>query len=206
MVSLDSCHRAARYSSFQIKKRSPRSHNTQRIKRKRKDVSFFVGGYTATLYVMVNVVKRGRCAPPPLPAWANFSIMMEWTSESGRCHSMCTLRLKLFFSYSCVLSGVPYALHRGEIARFGEDTVLAKPLQQRGVQSGLRFPVAAADVGRAVLPPEVMGRAAARAAAAVPRFGRSAAGGHSIFGRVQKDLEQEKNQLWLFPDMNKNHI
>jgi hypothetical protein len=66
--------------------------------------------------------------------------------------------------------------------------VLAKPLQQRGVQPGLRFPVAAADVGRTVLPPEVVGRAA-RAAAAVPWLRRSAAGGH-IFGRVQKDLEQ----------------
>jgi hypothetical protein len=73
--------------------------------------------------------------------------------------------------------------------------VLAKPLHQRGVQSGLRFPFSAADVGRTVLPPEVMGRAAARAAAAVPRFSRSAAGGHSIFGRVQKDLEQENIQL-----------
>jgi hypothetical protein len=29
--------------------------------------------------------------PPPSPAWANFSIMMECTSESGRCHSVCIL-------------------------------------------------------------------------------------------------------------------
>jgi hypothetical protein len=99
--------------------------------------------------------------------------------------------LKLFFSFSCVLSGVPDALHRGEIARFGEDAVLAKPLQQRGVQSGLHFPFSAADVGRTVLPPEVAGRATARAAAAVPWLRRSAAGGH-IFGRVQKDLEKKK--------------
>jgi hypothetical protein len=154
MVSLDSCHRAASaaYSSFQIKKRSPRSHNPQRIKEKLKDVIFL---------------------------------------------------LKLYFSYSCVLSGVPDALHRGEISRFGEDTVLAKPLQQRGVQSGLRFPVAAADAGRTVLlPPEVAGRAA-RAAAAVPWLRRSAAGGH-IFARVQKDLEQEKNPVVTnFSDMTK---
>jgi hypothetical protein len=114
-------------------------------------------------------------------------------------------QLKLFFSYSCVLSGVPDALHRGEISRFGEDAVLAKPLQQRGVQPGLRFPFSAADVGRTtVLPPEVVGRAAARAAAAVPRFRRSAAGGH-IFCRVQKDLEEEKIQIvTYFSNMTKN--
>jgi hypothetical protein len=29
--------------------------------------------------------------PPPSPAWANISIMMECTSESGGCHSVCTL-------------------------------------------------------------------------------------------------------------------
>jgi hypothetical protein len=27
-------------------------------------------------------------APPPSPAWANFSIMMQCTPESGRCHSV----------------------------------------------------------------------------------------------------------------------
>ncbi len=29
----------------------------------------------------------GRVPPPPSPAWTNFSIMMECTPESGRCHS-----------------------------------------------------------------------------------------------------------------------
>ncbi len=35
--------------------------------------------------------------PPPSPAWANFSIMIECTSipESCRCHSVCTLWLGL---------------------------------------------------------------------------------------------------------------
>ncbi len=28
--------------------------------------------------------------PPPPPAWANFSIMIECPPESGRCHSVCT--------------------------------------------------------------------------------------------------------------------
>ena len=106
--------------------------------------------------------------------------------------------------FLCTLR-VPDALNRGEISRFGEDAVLAKPLQQRGVQPGLRFPFSAADVGRTtVLPPEVVGRAAARAAAAVPRFRRSAAGGH-IFCRVQKDLEEEKIHIvTYFSNMTKN--
>ncbi len=30
------------------------------------------GAYTATLYVMVTIVKGVGRAPPPLPAWANF--------------------------------------------------------------------------------------------------------------------------------------
>ncbi len=29
--------------------------------------------------------------PSPSPGWANFSIMMKCTPESGHCHSMCTL-------------------------------------------------------------------------------------------------------------------
>jgi hypothetical protein len=50
------------------------------------------GAYTATLCVMVNIVKGGRrVSPPPSQAWANFSIMMECTPESGRCQSVCTL-------------------------------------------------------------------------------------------------------------------
>jgi hypothetical protein len=41
--------------------------------------------YTGTLYVIVNIVKGGGLdmQPPPSPAWANFSIMMECTPESG---------------------------------------------------------------------------------------------------------------------------
>ncbi len=43
------------------------------------------GAYTATLLVMVNVVKGGgRAAPTPLPAWSNFTLMMECTPESSR--------------------------------------------------------------------------------------------------------------------------
>jgi hypothetical protein len=53
--------------------------------------AYSAGAYTATLYivpyVMVNVVKGVGVHPPPTPAWANFSIMMEYTPESGRCNS-----------------------------------------------------------------------------------------------------------------------
>jgi hypothetical protein len=47
--------------------------------------------YTATLYVMENILKGVGVHPPPSPAWANFSIMMERTPKSGRCHSVCIL-------------------------------------------------------------------------------------------------------------------
>jgi hypothetical protein len=49
------------------------------------------GAYTATLYVMITIVKGGERAPPNSIAWANFSIMIECTPESGNCHSVCTL-------------------------------------------------------------------------------------------------------------------
>ncbi len=32
--------------------------------------------------------RRWACTPPPSPSWANFSIVMGSTQESGRCHSM----------------------------------------------------------------------------------------------------------------------
>jgi hypothetical protein len=42
------------------------------------------------------IVKGGgRAPPPPPPAWADFSIMMECTPESGNCHSVCTLWCRL---------------------------------------------------------------------------------------------------------------
>ncbi len=44
--------------------------------------------YTATLMVMVNVMGGGCLHPPPLPAWANFTLMMERTPESSVCYSV----------------------------------------------------------------------------------------------------------------------
>jgi hypothetical protein len=38
----------------------------------------------------------GRAAvhpPPPSLGWADFTLMMECTPESGHCHSVCTLRV-----------------------------------------------------------------------------------------------------------------
>ncbi len=40
---------------------------------------------------MVDIVKGGGRAPPPTPGWADFSLRMECTPESGHCHSVCTL-------------------------------------------------------------------------------------------------------------------
>jgi hypothetical protein len=51
----------------------------------------YTGAYTATLYVMVNIVKGGERALPTLTMLGQFSIMMEFTPESGRCNSVCTL-------------------------------------------------------------------------------------------------------------------
>ncbi len=53
------------------------------------------GAYTATLLVMVNVVKGGGRAvhPPTPPAWANFTLMMEFTPESDCCYSVYSVDL-----------------------------------------------------------------------------------------------------------------
>ncbi len=45
--------------------------------------------YTATLYVMANKMKGVGLHPPLSPAWANFCIIMDCTSESGHCHALC---------------------------------------------------------------------------------------------------------------------
>ncbi len=46
------------------------------------------GAYTATLLVMVIVVKGGGRVPPTLTSQANFTLMMECTPESGRYNSV----------------------------------------------------------------------------------------------------------------------
>jgi hypothetical protein len=64
-----------------------RVHISQR--RNRVSVSAHsAGAYTATLLVMVNVIKRDGRAPPPSPARANFTLMTECTPESSGCNSV----------------------------------------------------------------------------------------------------------------------
>ncbi len=47
------------------------------------------GAYTATLLVMVNVIKGGGRAPPTLTtARTNFTLMTECTPESSGCNSV----------------------------------------------------------------------------------------------------------------------
>jgi hypothetical protein len=47
------------------------------------------GVYTATLLVMVNVMKGGgRAPPPPSPDGDNFTLMTECTPESSGCYSV----------------------------------------------------------------------------------------------------------------------
>jgi hypothetical protein len=52
------------------------------------------GAYSATLLVIVNVMKGDGRAPLPSPAWANFTLMMECTSEAAVA-TLCTLCLIL---------------------------------------------------------------------------------------------------------------
>ncbi len=62
------------------------------------------GTYTATLLVMVNVMKgsvRLDVHPPPLPAWANFTFMMECTPESSRCYTVYSVVQTLVISQQC---------------------------------------------------------------------------------------------------------
>jgi hypothetical protein len=41
--------------------------------------------------VDINVVKGGGRATPPSPAWAEFTLMLECTPESGHCYARCVL-------------------------------------------------------------------------------------------------------------------
>ncbi len=51
--------------------------------------ALLAGAYTTTFLVMVDRVKGERHPHPT--GWADFTLMMECTPESGLCHSVCTL-------------------------------------------------------------------------------------------------------------------
>jgi hypothetical protein len=71
--------------------------------------------YTATLYVMVIRVKGLRLAPPPSPARADFSIIMECTLEIGNCHSA-EWQLPI-----CVLCGKNDLVMMNDLSGFGKE-------------------------------------------------------------------------------------
>jgi hypothetical protein len=50
--------------------------------------SHSAGAYTATLLVMVNVMRGGGRAPPTLTSQANFTLMTECMPESSRYYSV----------------------------------------------------------------------------------------------------------------------
>ncbi len=54
-----------------------------------------VASIATLLYEMVDRRKGGGRAPPPSAAWADFSIMLECTPESGRCHSVYSVRMNM---------------------------------------------------------------------------------------------------------------
>jgi hypothetical protein len=43
---------------------------------------------TPQVCIIVDIVKGGGACTPPFPAWADFSIMINCSPESGRCHSV----------------------------------------------------------------------------------------------------------------------
>jgi hypothetical protein len=67
------------------------------------------GAYTATLLVMVQYSicneKGVGGLPPPTPAWANFTLMMECLPESSRCFSVYSVVEKVTENIGCMLAG-----------------------------------------------------------------------------------------------------
>ncbi len=53
--------------------------------------AYSAGAYTATLLVMVNVMRGGGHPPPNVTARTNFTLMIECTPESSVA-TLCTLR------------------------------------------------------------------------------------------------------------------
>jgi hypothetical protein len=51
----------------------------------KKEIALSARAYTTTLLVIVDRVRGDGRAPPPSPGWAEFTIMMECTRESGHC-------------------------------------------------------------------------------------------------------------------------
>jgi hypothetical protein len=62
--------------------------------------------YTATLLVIVNLVKGGGRAPPPSPAWANFTLMIECTPESNCCYSVYSVEKETLCGLYLAVRGV----------------------------------------------------------------------------------------------------
>jgi hypothetical protein len=62
--------------------------------------------------------ERGwACNPPPSPAWANFTLMMECSPESSRCYSVYTVPQLLLFPaftvrYTCDYLGERFTVRR----------------------------------------------------------------------------------------------
>jgi hypothetical protein len=69
------------------------------------------GAYTATLLAMVNVMKGVGVHPPPSPAWANFTLMMEYTPESSRCNSVCSVDVPICMCCVATARQTVYYIH-----------------------------------------------------------------------------------------------
>jgi hypothetical protein len=70
------------------------------------------GAYITTLFVIVDIVKGGGRAPPSSPVWANYSIMMECSPESGCCHSVYSVVQNLTQVKARIIVHCLYKWHR----------------------------------------------------------------------------------------------
>ncbi len=75
------------------------------------------GAYTTILYVMGDRMKWEGVHPPASQGWADFSIMIEYTLESGHCHSVFTLWLHGCGGlYPFLALIMQFIIHKGVIA------------------------------------------------------------------------------------------
>ncbi len=77
------------------------------------------GAYTTTLLVMVDRVKGGGRVPPHSAGWAEFTIMIEYTPESGHCRSIWTLLSVVNANPATVMGSLPASCNKNKNRRPG---------------------------------------------------------------------------------------
>jgi hypothetical protein len=80
---------------------------------------------------MVDIVKGGGRARPRSPAWADFTLMMECTPESGNCYSV----YSVFYLIPLMLAGTGRQVE----SRLGNEKI--PPLSQIGEKYNQTIPL-----------------------------------------------------------------